>query len=198
MKKHGTFADNNHIYLVDLMFMYIKHKKPLYTTINIKSLISQLKDKTWDCTINDKTTRCSPINVINNKDKYVNHYNRIIKANLDYPIIMNKNGIIIDGVHRLSKAYLNNNDIINAYIFNNALMEQFIISTKTGKKWKESDWDYYESLTIKEIRKLYNSRFNNIIYKPNVKLPNDHGTDGSYMKWKKENNKNGKATNYSN
>jgi hypothetical protein len=38
----------------------------------------------------------------NNPEKYYEEYNRINKANLNYPIIIDKNNII-DGVHRLTK-----------------------------------------------------------------------------------------------
>ena len=46
--------------------------------------------------------------VINNKYP-VEHYNRIINANLDYPIMF-YDGKIFDGVHRLAQAYLNNKE----------------------------------------------------------------------------------------
>ncbi len=42
-KKHGTYADNNFIYLVDLMFMYIKTISS--EKIKINKLLLKLKIK---------------------------------------------------------------------------------------------------------------------------------------------------------
>ena len=42
-KKHGTYTDNNFIYLVDLMFMYIKTISS--DKIKINKLLPQLKIK---------------------------------------------------------------------------------------------------------------------------------------------------------
>jgi hypothetical protein len=55
-----------------------------------------------------------------NKDiipKYKDDYNRINKANLKYPIIMDIKGNIFDGVHRYIKSKLLNKKSIKAYIF---------------------------------------------------------------------------------
>lgn len=50
----------------------------------------------------------SPNQVIENKTKYKNHWNRIKKADLKYPIDIMKNDKghweILDGLHRLAKA----------------------------------------------------------------------------------------------
>ena len=44
-KKHGTYTDDNFIYLVDLMFMYIKTITS--TKINLENMLPQLKIKDW-------------------------------------------------------------------------------------------------------------------------------------------------------
>ena len=38
-------------------------------------------------------------------------------------------------------------------------MEKIIISKKKGNAWKPSDWNYYKSLTKKDIEKIYKERF---------------------------------------
>ena len=148
-KKHGTYTDNSFIYLVDLMFMYTKtissHK------IKINKLLPQIKIKDWD--------NVSPIQVIKNKSISPNDYNRIINADLRYPIIITKNYKVIDGMHRLSKAYLKKKKHIRSYIIDKNTMKKFIISKKKGKTWKPSNWNYYENLTKKDIEKLYKDRF---------------------------------------
>lgn len=129
--------------------MYIKTISS--TKIIIKKLLPQLKINDWG--------DLSPYEVIQNKNKSIEHYNRIINSDLRYPIIINEEYQIIDGMHRLAKAYLNNKMIIKAYIINNEIMKKFIIREKKGKEWKDSDWKYYESLTPKDIKQLFKDRF---------------------------------------
>ena len=148
-KKYGTYADNNFIYLVDLMFMYIKTISS--EKIKINKLLFQLKIKDWG--------NVSPLQVIKNNSISLKDYNRIINADLRYPIIITKNYKVIDGMHRLAKAYLKEKKYIRAYMIDTNTMKKFIISKKKGNSWKPSDWNYYESLTKKDIEKIYKNRF---------------------------------------
>lgn len=148
-KKHGTYADNNFIYLVDLMFMYIKTISS--EKIKINKLLPQLKIKDWG--------NVSPIQVVKNKSISPNDYNRIVNADLRYPIIITKKYKVIDGMHRLAKAYLRKKKYLRAYVIDTNTMKKFIISKKKGNAWKPSDWNYYESLTKKDIEKIYKDRF---------------------------------------
>lgn len=45
------------------------------------------------------------------------HMSRIEKADLQYPIILSSAGIIMDGCHRLAKAYMNNHEKIRVVQF---------------------------------------------------------------------------------
>ena len=148
-EKHGTYTDDHHIYLVDLMFIYIKTIKSL--SINTHKLLPQLKIKDWG--------EFSPLNIIKNKNLSISDYNRIINADLRYPIIITANNKIIDGMHRLAKAHLLKKQMIRAYVLDDKTMKKFIISKKKGKIWVESVWDYYETLTKSDIDKLYKERF---------------------------------------
>jgi len=148
-KKHGTYTDDNFIYLVDLMFMYIKTITS--TKIKLENMLPQLKIKDWG--------NFSPIEVIKNKSVSPEDYKRIIKADLRYPIIITNDYKIIDGMHRLSKAFLLKKKYVRAYKIDDKTMKKFIISKRKGKKWNKSDWNYYESLTKRDIDNLFKERF---------------------------------------
>ena len=60
-------------------------------------------------------------------EKYKNDYDRIINAELKYPIIMDTKGNIFDGVHRYFKAKILNKKYIKVYKFSDGLLNKFII-----------------------------------------------------------------------
>ena len=74
----------------------------------------------------------------------------IIKYNLKYPIIMDTKGNIFDGVHRYIKSKLLNKKTIKAYIFDDKLLNKFIIN-KTG--------DYNTKLEINEYIEFFYKKF---------------------------------------
>lgn len=58
----------------------------------------------WDW--NNECYNLTPNQVIEDKEKYMEQYDRIMKSNIDYPIdIMENKGryVILDGLHRLTK-----------------------------------------------------------------------------------------------
>lgn len=151
-KKKGTYSDNNNIYLVDLMFMYVNRNNVKIKYILVSELSDQLKNNDWG----DLT----PIDVINKGSGY--HFKRIMDADLNYPIMIDNNNYIVDGMHRLSKAYMLKMKYIKAYTFDNKLMELFKIGKKKDENWSKEDWEYYESLTKNDIEQLYKDRFNKL------------------------------------
>ena len=50
-------------------------------------------------------------------NKVLDHYKKIEKAKFDYPIIISQDGIILDGVHRICRAYLDGRKTIPAVRF---------------------------------------------------------------------------------
>ena len=88
-----TTSKGKNVYSVDLMHAYINIFKPKINKINIKDIIYDMDVKGWDnnTSVND---------VLKNPRKYKDDYDRIIKANLKYPIIMDTKLNIYDGVHR--------------------------------------------------------------------------------------------------
>lgn len=145
-----TYSDNKYIYSVDMMFTYIYFNKPKYEKLKVEDLLYQLEYQGWGDPI--KNIKYSAIDVINNKENYMDEYKRILNANLNFPIIVSYDGNIIDGIHRLSKAYLNNIKYIKAYIFDKKLMKKFIIG-------KSGDWGKVDELKVYHFIILYVERF---------------------------------------
>ena len=72
--------------------------------MNINVLEWHFEVPFWD--YNDGTYNLTPNEVIENKEKYKEQYDRIMASNIDYPIdIMENKGryVILDGLHRLTK-----------------------------------------------------------------------------------------------
>ena len=144
-----TFSDGKNIYSVDMIFAYINLFKPKYIKVNIKDYLSTLELNCWG---NPKTKKLfSPKNVIDNSKKYKENYKRIMNSNLKYPIIIANNNIV-DGVHRLTKAYLENRKYINSYIFNEDLLKKFLIN-------KKLDWNKIDKLNTYDFIELFYKNF---------------------------------------
>ena len=144
-----TYSNNNNIYSVDMMFAYINIYKPKYKKLNIKLLLDNLKYKGWG---NPKTKEFySPLDVLDNKVKYEKEYNRILNANLKYPIIVHNN-IIIDGIHRLTKAWLMGKKTIKVYNFDKNIMKKFLIDNK-------GNWEKIDKIDMYVYIELFYRRF---------------------------------------
>jgi hypothetical protein len=147
-----TYSDSNKIYSVDMMLAYINIFKPknLILEINIDDYSNTLDYKGWS----SKKTNLfySPMDVITQPKQYKEEYKKITQANLKYPIIIDKKNNIIDGVHRLSKAYLLGKKKIKAYFFNDQLLKKFLIDNK-------KDFNKVDKLTISDYIVLFNQRF---------------------------------------
>lgn len=81
------------------------------TEMNIEELKWNLDLPFWEeKKIND--WNLTPREVIEHPKYHQNHYKRVVETDLKYPICIakNKNGkwFVLDGTHRLTKAYLNN------------------------------------------------------------------------------------------
>jgi len=146
-----TYSDHNKIYSIDMMFAYINIYKPKSKYVNVKSLLKNLEYKGWG--VPEKNIRYSPLDVIKSPTKkiYKNQIERIEKANLEYPIILNEDDIV-DGFHRLTKAYLINKKKIKAYVFSKTDMEKFLIN-------KTKNWNKVDKLQTYDFIKLFFERF---------------------------------------
>lgn len=147
----ATFSDGKNIYSVDLMLAYINIYKPSYTKINVDDHIDSILNYSgWGDPV--KNIFYSPQDVLDNPKKYKNDYNRIMNANINYPIIIAKNNIIVDGIHRLVKAHMLKKKQIKAYVFDNKLLKKFLVD-------KNKNFNKVDKLTINYFVELFNKRF---------------------------------------
>ena len=153
----STYSNGKKIYSIDLMFSYINIFKPKYKSIVITKLLHMLNEKCWGNEYN-KDKRYSPLDVIKDKKnkKYKNEINRIKNSNLKYPIIITDKNDVVDGMHRLAKAFLQNKKNIKVYFFDKKLMKKFLINSK-GNYEKIDKLQGYELIEI--FYKKFKSHF---------------------------------------
>lgn len=144
-----SYSIGKKIYSVDMMFAYINIFKPKSTKVPVAKLVNALEYEGWGDPQED--IYYSAFDVLDNPRKYKKEMARIKKANLQYPIIMDKK-FIIDGVHRLTKAYIERRKTINAYIFDSKLMRKFLIDS-------DGNWDKVDSLDVHYFIQLFVKRF---------------------------------------
>lgn len=142
-----TYSDGDKIYLVDLMIAYVNIVD--YPSINIDTndYLQHLNSKCW----RRYGKKYSPVDVLNDTSNYDHDMNKIKNADLKYPIIIH-NGNIVDGMHRLSKAYLHRKSHLKAYVFSDALMKKFLVSNK-------GDYKKLEKLEVHHFIEMFNDRF---------------------------------------
>ena len=150
----NIYVDDKYIYAIDLMFMYVNNNNKFVSCkIKTNKLFKVLNYPSWGK--NHAKPNISPMQVIQDKNVSIKQYQQIINSDLRYPIMIDGEiNRIIDGFHRLSKAFILKKKYIRAYIFDKNIMEKFIIA-KISKK----SWNYVNSLTKKDIKKIYNNRF---------------------------------------
>ena len=139
------FSDDKYKYSIALMFAYINLCKPNNKTkLKLDYLKFNLEYSCWADNIR-------PIDVLNDmkNKKYKDEVFRINNANIKYPIIIDSNYNILDGIHRYVKHIIENKKTINVYIFDKKLMKKFII----GKR------DEICNLKINDFIELFYKRF---------------------------------------
>jgi len=154
MPNFKTYYDGKYIYSVDMMLAYLNTKSHPIEQFSVDTFVPQLEQKVWG--------DWSPKTVIEKMDvkKYHENSERIKKADLSYPIIItgNKTSVtrahsIVDGYHRISRAYLEGHQYIKAYVFDKSLMDKFILN-------KDSDFvKVHQNTDIREILELWAKRF---------------------------------------
>lgn len=147
-----TYSNNEYIYSVDMMFAYIKDFGHPVTVLKVDDYRDALEMDGWGDP--SKEIYYSAMDVIKNPKKYQDDYKRILLADLSYPIIVSDDNYIVDGIHRLTKAVIENRTEIKAYVFDHQLMNKFIIAKKEPNVWEKVD-----NMKLYEIISLYNQRF---------------------------------------
>jgi hypothetical protein len=98
----------------------------------VDSLSYLLELPVWQ--LNGKRFQVKPINVLNDPEKYPDHFRRIIGSDLKYAVHVTKKGgrlTIIDGFHRLAKARMNGDKFIQAKILTDADLDSVSVTSKT-------------------------------------------------------------------
>ncbi len=143
-----SYSDDNGIYSVDMMFMYVNGGGHSKSNVNVNDLSSQLDYKCWgDC----RGKQYSPNEVIADVSQYAHEYGRVATSDLRYPIIM-FNGFVVDGMHRLAKSKIAGLEHIPAYVFSSELMAKFRIADA-------DDWDTADGVHYDHLVALFQLRF---------------------------------------
>lgn len=148
----NRFLDNENIYSVDMLIAYVNIFKLKPASLNLNDCESLLRLENWSI---DGDNYYSPKDVLDNPEKYKDDFERIQNSELKYPIILlynNKQFSIVDGLHRLSKACLENKKTIKAHVFNKTFLNKFKIG-KITEYDKVSSYDTYYFI------ELFNKKF---------------------------------------
>ncbi len=142
-----TYSDEKAIYSVDMMLAYLNtHKHPM-VSIPMSDFEWQLEQNVWG--------DWSPKDVLEHMTakKYAENAERIRHADLSYPIIVTSKGVLVDGYHRVAKAYKEGKTTMKAYVFDGNLMKKFILD-------KDRNFVHvHQEMTVYQILELFYKRF---------------------------------------
>ena len=142
-----TYADEKAIYSVDMMLAYLNtHKHPV-VKMPMSDFEWQLEQKVWG--------DWSPMDVIQKPGlkKHAENAQRIKDADLSYPVIVTSKGVLVDGYHRVAKAYKQGAKEMKVQMFDAALMRKFIL---------DKDRNFvrvHQRMPVYEILELFAKRF---------------------------------------
>ena len=130
-----------------MMIAYTNMYEHPIVKVPIHTFIPQLKEKVWG--------EWSPMDVIETIDskRYKSDADRIHSANMTYPIIITGRHVVVDGYHRIAKAYLDKKEYIHAYVFDAELMNKCILNR---------DMDFvkvHQHMNIHQLIELWTKRF---------------------------------------
>jgi len=154
LKTWHNFKD---FYSVDMMFAYVNSHKHPVMKIPIAEFLPQLNEVVWGDGGVESGKGWSPMTVINNMNtkKYSEDAKRLREADLSYPVVVTSKHTIIDGYHRIAKAYLEGKKEIHAYVMDPTLMRKFLLV-------KGMNFMKLNSLTVFDILELWTKRFCNV------------------------------------
>lgn len=145
-----TYSDGKTIYSVDMMFAYISVFKPRSRKIKVESYEKTLDFNGWGDP--SKGVKYSPKDVLETPSKFKDEINRIEKADMSFPIIVTSKGYVVDGVHRLTKAVMQNIKNMRAYTFDDETMRKFVIN-------RNGNWKNVDAMRTDNFISLFYKRF---------------------------------------
>lgn len=153
-----TFAyeKDGFVYSVDRMHEYCRNENPTIIYVDIYDIIGRqpLDVSSWYCWEYDPhlgkrlgpkiisdyiVSRNKPIR----SELFISHARRVENADLSFPILLDKNNVIIDGNHRITMYHVMlrrgvNVGRIPAVRFNDNLLRSFVIpNTRNDLSWKK-------------------------------------------------------------
>ena len=115
------------------MKIEIKHPHPIdkqtFSDNGKHWFVSRLIDKAKDLTV--QTMPISGLNIyrlaphINNMKSFVGHIQAVLDADLSFPIILDEEGYVMDGRHRIAKALLEGRETISFVRFEETPVPDF-------------------------------------------------------------------------
>ena len=107
----------------DIMIAYINIFKPKIRSMAPPNI--DLDFKGWS---DDNGNNYSPNDVLANPKKYKADYERIMKADFNYPIITIDESFLADGIHRVVKAIISKRKSVKYVDFTQSAARAFIVS----------------------------------------------------------------------
>ena len=142
------------VYSVDLMIAYVGLFKLEPIEIDIERMRPSMNLPYWLSKRGKTMVRLSPAQAIENPDEYPEHKKKIESADLRYPIMIHEDYHLIDGAHRLVKAFSEERKTIRAYMFSDELMEKFIVN-------KEGNINIGRFISVAQQIHIFYKRFAN-------------------------------------
>jgi len=131
-----VFMEDGKTYDMEKLNEVVKNNK--VQRVKTKELLSQLYDKgVWA----EADRGISPIMVLVNPTYdhiYIKHMSKIRTSNLEDPIVIRvTDGKVIDGYHRLTKAFILGRERIKAYYVQEEQMKQALVEEKVARSFSE-------------------------------------------------------------
>ncbi len=153
LKPRATFTDARGTYNVDLILEWVSKNTLPVSDLPVESLSNFLSFDTWG------DTGAKPSSNLKHLLEDPVHLKRVHLANLEQPVILTNFNIIVDGVHRLSKAVYEGHPTIKAIYIDQSILETF----KIDRKFREKLSSIIPDAPIPDIR----------LYLPKERLPKD-------------------------
>lgn len=136
MTSSDTIRSKTKIYSVQLLFWYLQQHSAVECPareVDVRDIKFDANEKMWSHRENVENYNnnnniqiermISPQDVMQCPRKYSRHYYRIMDIRGDWPIILSREMIIIDGNHRMMRALLENDATIVAHIVPDSALE---------------------------------------------------------------------------